>query len=176
MKSLQTVQKMFKVLKTLSFIAMIISFCVAGLSLISVIWLAVLQSDSVSGLESMIMYAFESESLDMAICALLSDTVFALTDGVLSLLAWRYFKAEQECGTPFYDDGVKTIRNVGISVIVMPNVAVIVAAVIYACFGIDPGANDWTTAASSLLGVVLILLSLVFRYGSDLEKKDTENS
>jgi len=40
--------------------------------------------------------------------------------------------------------------------------------VIYSCFGIT-NAPDWSNAVSVELGIVLILASLVFHYGAELE-------
>lgn len=107
-------------------------------------------------------------SLEPAICVLLSDTVFALTDGFLCLFAWNYFKTELTDGTPFTHNGADKVRSLGIKAIVMPIVAVIISVVIYACFDIT-NTPDWSNAVSVELGIVLILASLVFHYGAELE-------
>lgn len=169
MKSLQTIQKVSKVFKTLSMIAMIASFLWAATSLIGLICVVAWETQGILGFGRVVMFALDTESLSTAIAALLSDAVFAVTDGVLFLFAWRYFKAELTEGTPFTQNGAVKVRHLGISTIVMPIVAVIVSAVIYAVYAVEP-MPDWSTGASTLLGVVLILASLVFRYGADLEK------
>lgn len=170
MKNLITIQKTFKVFKTLSKVAMILAFVTCGLTLIGLlcgmVWY---HGGKVYGADmEMMMKLTEVSGLFPMIGVLLSDSVFALTDGLLFLFAWRYFKTEQADGTPFTHSGADQIRSLGIKTIVMPLVAVIISTVIYRCFGMT-NAPDWSNAVSVVLGIVLILASLVFHYGADLE-------
>ena len=50
--------------------------------------------------------------------------------------------------------------------------AAIVAAVIYAVFDLPQGSVEWSNLTSLGLGIVLILASLIFRYGAELETKN----
>lgn len=84
------------------------------------------------------------------------------------------FKTEQADGPPFTHSGADQIRSLGIKTIVMPLVAVIISAVVYSCFGLT-NAPDWSNAVSVELGIVLILASLVFHYGAELETKTGES-
>lgn len=169
MKSLQTIQKTAKVFKTLSMIAMVVSFLWAATSLVGLVCAVLWEAQGILGFGRVAMYAVRAETLNTAIAALLSDAIFVATDGVLFLMAWRYFKSELADGTPFTQTGGVKIRRLGISTIVIPNVAVIVSAVVYSVYAVEP-MPDWSTGASTLLGVVLILASLVFRYGAELEE------
>lgn len=177
MKHLETIQKTFKVFKTLSKVAMTLSFVACGLAgiglLCGIVWY---NGGKVYGadMEAMIRLT-EATGLYQMISALLSDAVFALTDGILFLFAWRYFKAEQADGTPFTHSGADQIRSLGIKTIVMPLVAVIISAVIYGCFDMKQPA-DWSNAVSVVLGIVLILASLVFHYGAELEMQAKETT
>ena len=173
MKSLDSIQKTFKVFKTLSMIAMITSFAAAGAALLGLICVTAWQSKGMIGLGRSVMALTGEASLEPAICALLADAVFALTDGLLFLSAWNYFRAEQADGTPFTHGGADQIRRLGIRTIVLPIVAIVISAVIYGCFEMR-GPADWSNAASIVLGVALILASLVFRYGADLEARAKE--
>lgn len=168
MKSLITIQKTFKVFKTLSMIAMIVSFIAAGTTLLGLLCVIEWQSEGMLGLGRNIMEFTETTSLEPAICVLLSDVVFALTDGFLCLFAWNYFKRELADGTPFTHSGADNVRSLGIKTIVMPLVAAIISAVIYGCFDMT-NAPAWSNAVSVVLGIVLILASLVFHYGAELE-------
>lgn len=172
MKSLVTIQKTFKVFKTLSKVAMILAFVACGVALIGllcgVVWYS---GGKVYGADmDSIMRLTETAGLYQMIGALLSDAVFALTDGLLFLFAWKYFRAEEEEGTPFTHAGADQIRSLGIKTIVMPLVAAVISAVIYGCFDMI-GSGDWSNAFSVVLGIVLILASLVFHYGADLEMR-----
>lgn len=171
MESLQKIQKTFGVFQVLSKVAMILSFVWAGLALIGLLFGIVWYTGgSVYGanMETVISLT-ETGGLYEMIGTLLSDFVFALTDGVLYLFAWNYFKAEQADGTPFTVSGANRIRRLGIQTIVLPLVAVIVSSVIYTCFGMASAA-DSSNAGSVVLGIMLILVSLVFQYGAELEK------
>lgn len=173
MKSLETIQKTFRVFKKLSMLAMIVSLIAAGTALLGLLCVMEWQAEGMLGFGRSVMAFTGTTSLEPAICALLSDAVFALTDGLLFLFAGRYFKTEQADGTPFTHSGADQIRSLGIKTIVMPLVAVIISAVIYGCFGMT-NAPDRSNAVSVVLGIVLILASLVFHYGAELETKTGE--
>lgn len=173
MKSLKMIQKTFKVFKKLSMLAMIVSFIAAGTALLGLLCVIEWQSEGMLGFGRYVMDFTGVTSLKQAICALLSDIVLALTDGLLFLFAWRYFKTEHANGTPFTHSGADQIRSLGIKTIVMPLVAVIISAVIYSCFGMT-NTPDRSNTVSVVLGIVLILASLVFRYGAELEMRVKE--
>ncbi len=175
MKSLKMIQNTFKVFKKLSMLAMIVSFIAAGTALLGLLCVIEWQSEGMLGFGRSVMVFTGATSLESAICVLLSDIVLALTDGFLFLFAWRYFKTEHADGTPFTHSGADQIRSLGIKTIVMPLVAVIISAVIYSCFGVT-NAPDWSNAVSVVLGIVLILASMVFHYGAELEMRVKEAS
>lgn len=54
--------------------------------------------------------------------------------------------------------------------IYMPIVSVVIASVIVACLGAEQG-DDVSNLPSVVTGIVLILASLIFRYGAELEKR-----
>lgn len=113
MKSLITIQKTFKVFKTLSMIAMIVSFIAAGTALLGLLCVIEWQSEGMLGFGKSVMAFTGTTSLEPAICVLLSDTVFALTDGFLCLFAWNYFKTELTDGTPFTHSGADKVKSLG---------------------------------------------------------------
>ena len=174
MKSLQTIQKTFHVFETLTKIAMILSFVWAGLAalglLCGIVWY---HGGVVVGADRELLYSLTVTSgLTEMIGVLLTDTIWALTDGVLLSFACRYFKAEQADGTPFTHSGADQIKRLGIRTIVLPLVAVIVIAVIFAVFDVpQPAGSDWSNLSSVSTGIVLILAGIIFRYGADLEEK-----
>ena len=63
------------------------------------------------------------------------------------------------------------VRKLGIKLIVMPIVAAVIAATIYASFGIVAIAEP-DNGASVVMGIALILVSLILRYGAELEQKN----
>ena len=171
MKSLNTIQKTFRVFQILAKIAMILSFVACGLALLGLLCAVVWQTSGTvyDGNTQLILTLTETVSFSQIIGELLIDAVFALTDGILFLFAYFYFKAEQADGTPFTCRGADQIKRLGIRTIVLSIAAVIIASVLASCFGLNPSA-DWSNGSSVLLGILLILISLVFRYGAELEK------
>lgn len=61
----------------------------------------------------------------------------------------------------------------GVKTIVMPLVAIVVSAIIYACFGLEL-TEKFGNGASVLLGVALILVSLILRHGAELRENGAE--
>ena len=91
------------------------------------------------------------------------------TDG-WRVAAFRYFKAEQEAGTPFTHDGANAIRTLGIRTIVLLLAAAVFSTLTYEFFGLATAmVVDWDNLVSVSLGLVMILASLIFRYGAELE-------
>lgn len=117
-----------------------------------------------------------TDSLSRMIGVLLADCVIALIDGILLLFVLRYFKAEQADGTPFTLRGADQILHLGILTIVLPLVAAIVAAIVCEVCKLPQDAiGDWGNLNSLTMGIVLILASLIFRYGAELEEKQKHN-
>ena len=73
--------------------------------------------------------------------------------------------------------GADQIKRLGIRTIVLPLVAAILVAIVRELFGLLQNAGaDWGNLNSLTMGIVLILASLIFRYGAELEEKNTLRS
>ena len=173
MKSLQTVQKTFRVFQVLTKIAFIFSvvgasICAVG-ALCAVTWY---NGGEVFSLFGEPVTIFDSgKGLNQTLAVLLSDLVYLTADAILLFFAGRYFKAEQAEGTPFTENGANLIRKLGIRCIWMPIVAIVIASVITVCLGVEQS-GDVSNLPSVITGVVLILASLIFRYGAELEERN----
>lgn len=93
------------------------------------------------------------------------------TDAILLSFAYRYFKTEQAEGTPFTENDANLLKRLGIRCIYMPIVAVVIASVIAVCLGAEEP-MDVSNLPSVATGIVLILASLIFRYGAELEQRN----
>ena len=177
MNSLEKIQKTVKVFHILSRVAMILSFVAAGIILVSIgIWCDYSITKAIGDGSSVINYFVgnaENVSFEQALCVLLQEFVYSLTSGII--LAWvcSYFFHELKDGTPFTKEGAKRILHLGIKTIVLPLVAAIIVGVIYGCYGIDEP-SDIENGISVMFGIGLILISLVFKYGAELEEKCRE--
>lgn len=173
MKSLQTVQKTFRVFQILTKIAFIFSVVGASLcalgALCSVVWYTGGQVFSLLG--EPITFYVGREDVNQTMAVLLSDLVYLTTDAILLSFAGRYFKAEQAEGTPFTESGANLIKKLGIRCTWMPIVSIVIASVITVCLGVERS-GDVSNLPSVVTGIVLILASLIFRYGAELERRN----
>ena len=107
---------------------------------------------------------------------LLSATIMLTADAVLLVFAGRYFKVEQAEGTPFTANGAELLKKLGIRCIYVPIVAVAAVAVVGLCLTmpeLDGGLIG--NLPGLIVGLVLLLVSLIFRYGAELEEKSGED-
>lgn len=173
MKSLQIIQKTFRVFQTLSKIAMVLSFVWAGLAalglLCGVLWYS---GGNVFGVNRELLYSLTvTGGLTEMIGVLLVDFILALTDGILLVFALRYFKAEQADGTPFSHSGADLMKRLGILLIVLPAVATILVGILHGIFDmVQIEAADVGNGTSVMMGIMLILVSLILRYGAEMEE------
>lgn len=176
MKSLQTIQKTFRVFQILTKIAMILSFVWAGLTLIGILCGIVWTSGGivVGASKEALLTLTLTDHLNQMIGTLLCELVFALTDAALFLFAFRYFQKEQADGTPFTQSGAELIKRLGIRAIVLPLVASILAGVFRGIFDLSSAmVTDQSNLSGITIGIVLILAALIFRYGAELEANKT---
>ena len=173
MKSLQTIQKTFRVFQSLTKIAFVFSIVGASICAVGVLCAAVwYNGGQVFSLFGTALEPFSNgEGLHQMLAVLLSDMVLLTADAILLGLAGGYFKTEQAEGTPFTENGANLLKNLGIRCIWMPIVAVVIASVITACLDAESG-RDISNFHSLVTGIVLILASLIFRYGAELEQRN----
>lgn len=93
---------------------------------------------------------------------------------VLLSFALSYLTRELSDGTPFVDDTALQLRRLGVLTIVLSIVSVVLQMVPYAVFDL-PAPDRLDNTGSVILGVVLILASLVFRYGAELAQSKEMN-
>lgn len=173
MKSLQTIQKTFRVFQILTKIGFVFSIvgaavCTAGI-LCAAAWYSGGTAFTLFG-EPVTVFA-GGESLSRTLGVLFSDLVYLTTDIILLGFAGRYFKIERAEGTPFTESGADRIKKLGIRCIWMPIVATVIASVIAVCLNVEQ-IGDISNLPSVGTGIVLILASLIFRYGAELEAQN----
>ena len=172
MSSLQTIQKTFRVFQILTKIAFIFSVigasvCAVG-ALCCVAWYTGGKVFSIFG--EPITCLVGRADINQTMAVLFSDVAYLTADAILLTYAGEYLKTEQAEGTPFTENGANLVRKLGIRCIWMPIVSIVIAAVITACLGAERS-GDVSNLPGVVTGVVLILVSLIFRYGAELEKK-----
>ena len=172
MNSLQTIQKTCKVFQILTKIAMILCFVGSGLLLLGLICGIVISSTGavIAGNMETLYRLTSSASFFEMVGSLLAEFVLTLTDALLFFHAWKYFSAEQADGTPFSHRGADLMKRLGIMLIALPAVATILVGVLHKIFDLTQiEAADVGNGTNVMMGIMLILVSVILRYGADLE-------
>ena len=169
MTNLEKIQKGMRVLQILSKIVLI--FAIVGVVLASIG--ATLVARDVANMENQFLH-FISVTAEMSkgqiVGTLTATAVSLLFGGILTAFAYRYFAAELKEGTPFTNAGADRIKTIGIMEIVLSVISTGIIDVIYEKIGL----TEWTRfddAGGITLGICLILLAMVVRYGAELEQK-----
>lgn len=180
MKSLQTIQKLSKLGRVLSKIAFVFAFiafcsCIAGIIGMQFGSEGIIKFGGIT-LHVLIPkeYGYSAES----ITAVLFGWLFVFAgEAVIAKFAEYYFKNELNSGTPFTLEGAKELLRLGILKITVPIGCAAVGSIareIVIGFADAPRdiASDMLSGNASAvwLGIMLILGSLLCRYGAELKQ------
>lgn len=170
MQQLERIQKTFRVFQILTKIAFVFSIigailCAVG-ALCAFSWYSGGQVFSLFG-EPVTIFS-SGKGMNEMLAVLLADFIMITSEAILLSFANRYLKAEQAEGTPFSEAGAEQLKRLGIRCIWLPIVAMVVASVIGVSFNVDR-LDAYSNLPSLATGIVLILASMIFRYGAALE-------
>lgn len=164
MSSLEKVQKVMRVLQILSRIAMIVVYVSAGITLIGSILIGF-------GIASIpVVVDVVGLTKVQAVSILVAAAVVLVLNGILLTWTYTYFKEELKEGTPFTVEGATRLKLLGIKNIVLAIVSSIIIETVYQFNNLVQW-SDFDSSDGVMLGICLILISLVFRYGAELEQK-----
>lgn len=170
MSHLEKIQKGMKVFQILSKIILV--FACVGIALASIG--AALAAADVLTMENQFLH-FLSVTAEMSkkqlVGTLIAAAVSLLSGGILTAFACRYFTAELKEGTPFTNAGADRIKQLGITEIVLSVISMWIIDGIYEKIGLAEW-NRFDDAGSITVGICLILLAMVVRYGAELEQKN----
>lgn len=169
MSNLEKIQKGMRVLQILSKIILI--FAIVGVAFTSIG--AALVTTDVLNTENQFLH-FISVTAEISkgqmVGTLIAAAVSLLFGGILTELAYRYFTAELKEGTPFTDTGANRIKWLGIVEIVVSVISTSVIDGIYEKIGLAEW-NRFDDTGGITVGICLILLAMVVRYGAELEQQ-----
>lgn len=169
MSNLEKIQKGMRVLQILSKIILI--FAIVGVALASIG--ATLVASDVLSMENQFLH-FLSVTAEMSkgqlVGTLTAAAASLLFGGILTAFAYRYFTEELKEGTPFTNAGADRIKQLGIMEIALSVISMWVIDGIYENIGLGEW-NRFDDAGGITLGICLILLSMVVRYGAELEQR-----
>ena len=183
LKIIQTLAKIGKVLSKIGFIFCIIGFCgcivgVIGLA-VGVIGLAVgVEGLKVGGVTLRNIIETNAEmNMPTLYAAMAVGILFCAAEAVLCKFAETYFKNELADGTPFTLRGSKELMRLGILNVAVPLGTVIICAIVAAVIGIfypETVKPSFDGYGSFGIGIFLMILSLVCRYGAELNEGKAE--
>lgn len=169
MSNLEKIQKGMRVLQILSKIILIVA--IVGVALASIG--ATLVASDVLNMENQFLH-FLSVTAEMSkgqlVGILTAAAISLLFGGILTAFVYRYFTAELKEGTPFTNAGADRIKQLGIMEIALSVISMWVIDGIYENISLSEW-NRFDDAGSITLGICLILLSMVVRYGAELEQR-----
>ena len=160
------VQKACRVFKVLVTIAMVVCFIVAAATISAFVSMYAFNSNVIF---QMVAEELPDVSREETLAGILSMFFEALADAILLVIARSYLVFELREKTPFTAKGADKMRSLGIICIVMPVVASILSAAVYTYYGFESSSYE-TENTGIIIGIVLVVLSFVLRYGADLEQ------
>ena len=175
MKSLQTIQtlsKLGKVLSKINYIFCMIGAigCAVGLASLPFADQGIFKIGGVS-IHGLIV---NNAGIDLTSLypAMTGAMILCIGQTVLAKYAEIYFRNELTAGTPFTVDGAKELLRLGILTICIPLGCLIVAEIVSGIMAGFLNCDDLLkieNADSVILGVMFIIMSVLCRYGAELE-------
>lgn len=169
MTNLEKIQKAMKVFQIIAKIVMVFSIVGAVFTLIS--GSIVLMADKVpfaEFLQKIFVEAGAISSRQELGIKLLCDSMVLIFGTIEVICVCRYFKLELSEGTPFTEAGAKSITKLGILFIVVDILSAAFSSAMekfaFISERIDNGGGIG-------IGICLILLAMVVRYGAELEQR-----
>lgn len=174
-KSLRTIQGLSKAGQVISKIAMI--FCIVGASICLTEIIAAASGVQVIKIGGMYIKTLIEEDITdgMLLSGAVTGLIFCSTTIALTKLANRYFTHELAAGTPFTEAGAKELMKLGITTMAVSLGAVILARIAFVIlsktvYGV--GEADIDNGSGIIVGAVMLLFSLIFKYGSEFIPQD----
>ena len=167
MNNLEKIQKTMKVFQTLTKIVMGFSFVAIAFTL--VVGSVSLMADKLGELLQRLLIEADRtiDNREIGI-ALLCESVVLVFGAIEAICVCRYFKLELSEGTPFTETGAKSITKLGILFIVVDILSAAFSSAMekfaFVSEGIEHGGGIG-------IGICLILLAMVVRYGAELEQR-----
>ena len=157
MKFLNIIQKVIKVAK------------VVVLVVISMFFLGAAYELFVVGKE---VFTHGSKAVDMELIAhALEHLVHFAANGILLLFVSKYLTHEIHEGTPYTEEGAKELKELGIHALLHPVITASVITIIYVLCGKEfPSFFTESNYIGILLGVVILFVAMVVKYGAEDEK------
>lgn len=168
---IQTLSKIGKVFSKIVSICCIVGFCGCLVGIAAMLVGA--ETVKLGGVTLHgILEAEAGVSIGTVWAAIAAGMVLCAGEYFLARMAFRYFGNELNAGTPFTEGGAKELLHLGISTIWIPIVTAVLAQVAQGVIGQFLGNTEPLSLdgfGSVELGVMMIVMSLLCRYGAELQ-------
>lgn len=177
-KSLATIQKLANLGKILSKIVMIFSIIGVVGCILGIVCMALLDFDTIKIGDLTIHGLIEEKagtSTGTIYTSMAVGMILCMGEVVLCKYAKRYFINELDAGTPFTFEGARELKKLGILNIWLPIATIIVADITYNIMNecmkdvADMNIDDYSSIG---IGIAFLVLSLICKYGAELQEKE----
>ena len=176
MSYLDKIQKIAKIGKILC--SIVFTFCLIGIigSVVGIAFLAVgVDTVHIGGvtLKSIVQTNAET-SIDTANIYMVVAIILCSGEAVIAKFAEHYFKGEILDGTPFNMERSKELTRLGIITIGVSIVTEVVAAIVYEIMSfifVSTDSLEIGNLGSVGIGITFIIVSLICRYGAEIERE-----
>ena len=174
-RSLKTIQTIAKIGKLVSNIIFVFSIIGAIACIIAVSAIASVQNLEIEG--QTVVSIVESAGMNFVsfIFSCVGAIISCIGSAVISKFAINYFTNELEDGTPFTYAGAKELLRLGIISVAIPvaiSTVLGIAFIITKLFWPPLAEEALLTEPFSIgIGIMLIIMSIIFKHGAELEEK-----
>ena len=178
-KNLSAIQTISKVCNVLCKIVFVFSIVITVLSAIGIVSLAV-GEDSVLKIGGVNIRGFVEQDAEISknemYAEMIKGVAMGLCYAVLSRVAGNYFSNELKAGTPFTNEGAKEMLRLGILTACLPVAVSIAYAIVCSVLEKIIGEINAPDGFGSITaGIILIVMSVIFRYGTELAAKSSDS-
>ncbi len=167
MKTLNLIQRIVYIIRIVTLVVAICAFVGAAIMLISgAIMLAVPTLVDIELFNELLIESGAPGATQLA-ATLFAETIIVVGQAVVLLFAYDYFGRELKDGTPFTLRGAKELMIVGILTAAVPFGTSAIASMMTSIAGIS---NGITISSDISLGLALVFVSLILRYGAELNE------
>lgn len=168
MNTLEKIQKTMKVFQIIAKIVMVFSFVAIAFTLVA--GSVSLMADKLPFgvlLQRLLIEADKTIDNREVGIALLCESVVLILGAMEAICVCRYFKLELNEGTPFTEAGAGSITKLGILFIVVDILSAAFSSAMEKFAFVSERIDDGGIG----IGICLILLAMVIRYGAELEQR-----
>lgn len=179
MKELNTIQSLAKVGKVLSNIVAIICIVAFCLCVVGAVGVALgFDAVEIGGITVEGIVEMDGEmTKEMLMAVTIGGAIVCAAEAVLAEFAVHYFKRELADGTPFTRGGAGELQRLGILAIVLPIVAGLISSILFSAMApemADSLSMDLEMSGTAAIGVMMIVMAQVCKYGTALEEKRSQ--